>query len=131
MQLNDSSEYSDEVLEEEDVTAPTPFQQKEIEEGDFILVELRMEEGRNVGAKLHYVGKVLAIDDSGEYNVSFLRMSGKFGVNDTFYFPIIEDEMAVKKEEILGVLFEPSKGKTQRLSNILKFDIPLLDYNLR
>ena len=58
-------------------------------------------------------------------------MSGKFGVSDTFYFPIIKDEMAVKKEQILGVLFEPSKGKTQRLSNILKFDIPLLDYKLR
>ena len=107
MHLDDSSEYSDEV-EEEDVTAPTPFQQKEPEEGDFILVELELEEGRNVGAKVHYVGKVLSVDDSGEYNVSFLRMSGKFGLNDTFYFPIIQDEMEVKKEQILGVLFEPS-----------------------
>ena len=131
MQLDDSSEYSDEVEEVEDVSAPTPFQQKEIEEGDFILVELELEEGRNVGTKVHYVGKVLTSEDSGEYNVSFLRMSGKFGVNDTFYFPIIPDEMGVKKEQILGVLFEPSKGKTQRLSNILKFAIPLHNYNLR
>ena len=130
MHLDDSSEYSDEV-EEEDVTAPTPFQQKEPEEGDFILVELELEEGRNVGAKVHYVGKVLSVDDSGEYNVSFLRMSGKFGLNDTFYFPIIQDEMEVKKEQILGVLFEPSRGRTQRLSSILKFDIPLLSYNIR
>ena len=51
-----------------------------------------MEEGRNAGAKLHYVAKVLSVSEkSGEISVCNLRMSEKYGVSDTFYFPIIED----------------------------------------
>ena len=44
VQLDDSSEYSEEDVE--DMDAPYPFQKKAPAEGDFVLVELELEEGR-------------------------------------------------------------------------------------
>ena len=130
MQLDDSSEYSEE-FEALDDEAPSLFEDRQPVIGDFVLVELELEEGRNAGDKVHYVAKVLRVpEESGEFSVSYLRQSGKFGINDTFYFPHIEDIGDVSSEKVLGVLKEPVKGRTQRLSNILKFPFPFDKYNM-
>ena len=130
LELDDSSEYSDEV-EDNDDQAPSPFQDRQAAVGDFVLVELELEEGRNAGAKVHYVAKVLSVsEESEEISVSYLRMSGKYGVCDTFYFPIIEDTGDVGRDKVLGVLCEPVKGRTQRLSNILKFPLPFHNFDM-
>ena len=75
MVLDDSSEYSDEVFgEDQDFLAEEqsyPFKEKKMEVGDFILVELELEEGRRAGANVHYVGEILSLEDSTNYNVSF------------------------------------------------------------
>ena len=130
MQLDDSSEYSDEFEGNED-EAPSIFQDRQAVVGDFVLVELELEEGRNAGDKVHYVGKVMSVsEESGEFSVSYLRLSGKYGINDTFYFPVIEDTGEVSSEKVLGVLCEPVKGRTQRLSNILKFPFAFDNYGI-
>ena len=86
MQLDDSSEYSDE-FEGNENEAPSIFQDRQAIVGDFVLVELELEEGRNAGDKVHYVGKVMSVsEESGEFSVSYLRLSGKYGINDTFLF---------------------------------------------
>lgn len=130
MVLNDSSEYSGEE-EERDVEMPHPFQDKVPAVDDFVLVELELEEGRNVGSKVHYVGKVLSLEDDCQYNISFLRMSSKQGLKDTFYFPVNEDESKVSGDKFFGVLEEPQKGQTQRLCRIVHFKTPLTAYNMR
>ena len=127
LQLDDSSEYSEEV-EEQDNT-PYPFADKEPEAGDFILIELELEEGRNVGTKVNYVGKVLAVEENGGFRVSFLRMSSSFD-RDTFHFPIIEDISEVPQDRFKGVLM-PLKGSTKRLSSIIKISPPLTGFNMR
>ena len=120
LELDDSSEYSDEV--EEELRASYPFADKFPEAGDFILVELELEEGRNVGAKVNYVGKVLAVEENGGFRVSFLRMTSSF-YRDTFCFPIIEDISEVPLERCKGVLI-PLKGSTKRLSSIVEISLP-------
>ncbi|MPC27072.1 hypothetical protein E2C01_020227 [Portunus trituberculatus] len=82
--LDDSSEYSDEADGEAE-DQPYPFVLKEAEIGDFILVELELEEGRNAGEKVHYVGKIFSIKDDTSYNVSFLRIKSKFGIPDNLF----------------------------------------------
>ena len=124
LQFDDSSEYSDEV--EEDHNAPYPFADKEPEAGDLILVELELEEGRNVGAKVNYVGKVLVVEENGGFRVSFLRMTSSF-YRDTFRFPIIEDISEVSQDRCKGVLM-PLKGSTKRLSSIIKISPPPLTW---
>ena len=125
--LDDSSEYSDEV--EEDPERPYPFADKFPEVGDFILVELQLQEGRSAGDNVYYVGKILALCDNGGFRVSFLRASSVF-VRDTFRFPIIEDISEVEQSRCKGVLV-PLRGSTQRLSNIIKISPPLQSYNMR
>ena len=129
MMCDDSSEYSDEF--EELRPTPSSFQDRQAVVGDFVLVELELEEGRNAGEKVHYVAKVVGwSEESEQFSVSYLRLSGKYGVNDTFYFPMIEDIGEVTSEKVLGVLPEPEKGRTQRLSNILKFPCAFGNYKM-
>ena len=151
--LDDSSEYSEEEVGVE-VEAPSLFLEREAAVGDFVLVELELEEGRNAGDKVHYVAKVLSVSEDrgeggsgevgssqvvgssevvgsgGEIEVSYLRKSGKYGIDDTFFFPIIEDTGHVGRDKVLGVLCEPLKGQTKRLSKIVKFPMQFVGYNL-
>ena len=128
MTLDDSSEYSDEFEEPDE--SPL-FQEREARVGDFVLVELVIEAGRFVGEKIHYVAKVLdRSEESGLLSVSYLRLSGKYGMNDTFYFPVIEDVGEVTTEMVMGVLHEPEKGRTQRLSNIVTFSCKFDGYKI-
>ena len=125
--MDDSSEYSDEV--EEDLHTPYPFADKEPEVGDFILVELELEEGRFVGAKVHYVGKIVGMGEEGGFSVNFLRVKSAFH-RDTFCFPVIEDITEVDRSCCKGVLV-PLKGSTQRLSHLIKISSPLHGFNIR
>ena len=125
--LADSSEYSEEV--EEDLNSPYPFVDKEPEVGDFVLVELQLQEGRFVGTNVHYVGKILAVGEHGRFSVSFLRVSSVF-LRDSFRFPIIEDISEVDRSCCKGVLATVT-GNTQRLSNIVRILPPLHSFNIR
>ena len=95
VQLDDFFEYSDEVEDLDDLDH-YPFGGNEPEVGDFVLVELEVEEGRHVGAKVHYVGKILTIEKDAGMTVSFLWKKSVY-VNGTICFPIIEDVTKVEK----------------------------------
>ena len=66
VQLDDSSEYSEEEVE--DLDAPYPFQEKAPAEEDFVLVKLEQEEGRQAGSKVHYVAKIISLEKN-HFNV--------------------------------------------------------------
>ncbi|MPC47431.1 hypothetical protein E2C01_041178 [Portunus trituberculatus] len=55
---------SDEVLEDPlDTPASYPFKEKEFQVDDFILVAIVIEDGRNEKKVIHYVGKILGIEE--------------------------------------------------------------------
>lgn len=129
MRLDDSFEYSDEV-EEEDVELENPFEDKIPQPNDFVLVQLELEEGKNAGTEVYYVGKVLSCDMS-EYTISFLRVSKKMGNKDTFFFPENEDITSVKEDKVKGVLGEPVVAMTKRLARYIRFKKSLSNFNIR
>ena len=97
--------------------------------GDFVLVELKLEEGRNVGKMVCYVAKVLEVLDNGRrLNLSFLRLRSAFST-DAFTFPPIEDEEEVTRDQVKGVLVT-TKGATKRQSDLIKVSPPLDSFNL-
>ena len=51
---------------------------------------------------LHYVGKVLSIEDETRIKIGFLRMKSVV-MKDTFYFPAIANVEEVEKDRVLGV----------------------------
>ena len=107
------------------------FQDKEGAIGDFILVELELEEGRNIGQKIHFVSKIEKIlKGENSYEVIYVRLSTKSGSNDTFVFPHVEDRGSVSKDKVIGVLKDPMKGETKRLSNIIRFNRSFSNYNI-
>ena len=58
---------------------------------DFILVSLPVEEGPQEGKIVHYVGRIMAIEEAGrQLSVSFLRIRSPF-FRDTFTFPAMGD----------------------------------------
>ena len=83
---------------------------------DFILIALPVEEGPQEGRILHYVGRIMAIEEAGrELSVSFLRIKSLFS-RDNFVFPAIEDVTMVAREQCLGVV-TTRRGTTQRQAN--------------
>lgn len=97
---------------------------------DFILVALRIEEGPQEGKTIHYVGKVVSIEEGGrQFLVSFLRMKSPFA-RDLFIFPAICDELKVDREQCRGVL-TPKPGSTQRLAKLVRICPPLYGFEMR
>ena len=97
---------------------------------DFILVALRVEEGPKEGNIVHYVGKLVGIEEGGrQLCVSFLRMKSHFA-RDTFTFPDISDETKVAREQCQGVL-TTRKGSTQRQATLVKIVPPLYAFEMR
>ena len=127
IQLDDTSEYSDEVVDMALGPCEYPFAEKVVEVGDFVLVELEVE-GKRESSKVYYVGKVLGSEE-GKNNILFLRSKYVY-VKDTFVFPDIEDEQEVDSCRVLGVLVA-LKGSTQRQSHIIKINPPLTAFNMR
>ena len=89
-----------------------------------------MEEGRFAGEKVNYVGKVAAVEGN-VLTIHYLRVSSKFGLDDTFHFPNCVDQREESKNRVVGVLKAPVVGATKRLQNIVKFAVALHGYNLR
>lgn len=127
VQMDDSSEYSDEVVDLALSACEYPFAEKEVEVSDFVLVELEVE-GKRESSKVYYVGKVLGMEGE-KYNISFLRSKCVY-VKDTFVFPHIEDEQEVERRRVIGVLVA-LKGSTKRQSHIIKINPPLTAFNMR
>ena len=96
--------------------------------GDFVLVELEQEEGRNAGTLVCYVAKVLEILEDGKLQLSFLRIREVFTKN-TFGFPALEDEAPVEPRQVKGVLVT-SQGCTKRQANLVKVIPPLIPFNM-
>lgn len=97
--------------------------------GDFVLVELSLEEGRNLGTLVCYVAKVLSFEEDDEVQLSFLRMKSAYQ-KDTFTFPTIEDVYTVACSQVKGVL-PIVKRTTQRQANLVKVKTPLHQFNMR
>ena len=97
--------------------------------GDFILVELKLEEGKNMGTLVCYVAQVVAIMEDGHFNLSFLRINSPFA-KDTFSFPTIPDLASVEPGQCKGVLVT-SKGATKRQASLVKVAPPLVAFNMR
>ena len=97
---------------------------------DFILIALPVEEGPQEGKIVHYVGKVVEIEEPGkQLSCSFLRIKSPFS-RDAFSFPPIEDVTKVAPEQCLGVL-TTVKGSTQRLATLVKVFPPLNGFDMR
>lgn len=97
---------------------------------DFILVGLPIEEGPQEGKIVHYVGRIMGIEEAGsQLSVSFLRIKSPF-CKDTFTFPAIEDVTDVAREQCLGVV-ATVKGSTQRMAMNIKVSPPLYGFDLR
>ena len=97
--------------------------------GDFVLVELQLEEGRNAGTLVCYVGQVLELQEDGMLNISFLRMRSVF-VKNTFCFPTIEDEEPVTRDKVKGVLTTTRSG-TKRQASLIQVTPPLNAFNMQ
>ena len=97
---------------------------------DFILVALPVEEGPKEGTIVHYVGKLVGIEEGGsQFLVSFLRIRSPF-VRDTFIFPTIDDEIRVDRQKCQGVL-TVMRGSTQRQATIVRISPPLYGFDMR
>ena len=93
------------------------------------MVALKVEEGRKEGDLIHYVGKIVGMEQGGSLSVSFLRVKSPFS-KDTFVFPGVVDETSVERGQVKGVL-QTRKGSTQRLANQVKLLYPLYPFTVR
>ncbi|KAJ8706846.1 hypothetical protein PYW07_012924 [Mythimna separata] len=88
----------------------------EPKKNDFVVVQF-------VGKQLvkHYVGKLLTDIENNEYDVSYLRRSGK--VDNHFYFPIEPDMATVPLDDIKIVLplVNVAERKTKRQTDVYTF----------
>ena len=129
--LNDSSEYSDEQPETDEVQPMSDFVSKEPEVGDYVVLELDIEEGRFKGKrKLHFVGMVEEVGSTGSLKIKYLRLTSQCGNFTNFHFPKVQDTEEVQREKVLGVLHKPITGSTSRLTSLLRFPA-LRGYNLQ
>ena len=101
---------------------------------DFILVAFPIEEGPQEGKFVHFVGRIMGIEEDGKnLSVSFLRIKSPFN-RDTFYFPLIEDVTDVARDQCLGVLTivkGSTHRSTQRTASTIKVSPPLYGFDMR
>ena len=96
--------------------------------GDFVLVELRLEEGKNQGTGVCYVARVDAVLEEEKVDLNFLRMKSHIS-KDTFTFPTVEDKSTVSVDTIKGVL--PIVPRTTaRQAHLVKVKHPLLHFKM-
>lgn len=94
---------------------------------DFVLVQLNFE-GNKSEDVVHFVGKVLSLQEDGKLEIDFLRNKSPL-LRDTFHFPDISDVDSVERSKVLGVL-SVSKGTTKRQASLIKISPPLRDFNM-
>ena len=95
--------------------------------GDFVLVEVMLEQRKNVGTLAGYVAQVLDIMEDGRFNLSFLR--ARSGQPNTFSFPDIRDELPVEPGQVKGVLVTRQEG-TKRQASVIRVFPPLTAFNM-
>lgn len=133
-ELNDSSEYSDEDFtgEPKPVEETNILQDKAPEVGDYLLVELPVEEGKTKGTMFNYIAKVLCLESDENpsvVRVPFLRRTTK--MSDAFIIPAIEDEGDVKLEQVKGFLFASLPAPTSMLKRFVRFQHSLSSCNVK
>ena len=127
--FEDSSESSEEELElgsssGDDcsyIINPDGFEElhRKPIENDFVLVEFP---GKLEKKKVYYVGKVLKINESEEYEISYLRKQTKG--TSKFVFPNIPDEAIVALKDIKLIMPPPIPcGHTSRQTASFTFEI--------
>lgn len=70
---------------------------------------------------IHYVAKVLECDRNNEFQVSYLRKSGK--ISNSFYFPDVPDIHRAMKSDFVMILPKPVTTNNKRLSSYYKFGL--------
>ena len=89
-----------------------------VQAGDFVLVELPYEEGKQVGSYAHYVAQVLTIEEDGRLYLSFLRLKSS-PMKDTYSFPPSVDKGVYDVGNVKGVLVI-TRGGTKRQEGLIK-----------
>lgn len=96
--------------------------------GDFVLVELTLEEGRNQGSSVCYVARVEEYLEDGMVDLLFLRIKN-LACKDSFTFPTNEDRYSVTREQIKGVL-PVLPRTTARQAHLVKVRHPLSQFKM-
>ena len=96
--------------------------------GDFVLVELKLEEGRNLGSSVCFVARVEEFLEDGTLDLTFLRIKNP-AYKDSFTFPTIEDRDSVAMEQVKGVLLVLPRT-TARQAHLVKVRHPLSQFKM-
>lgn len=80
---------------------------------DFVLVRFPVK-----NTMVHFVGQILAIDETGALRIKFLRRKG---LSSTFYFPTIDDLSNIDADDIVAKLLLPSRSGTARTASYFTF----------
>ena len=97
--------------------------------GDFVLVELKLEEGRNLGTPVCFVARVEAVLEEEKLYLKFLRLKNPAS-KDSFTFPTIEDKDTVSVGQVKGVL-PVLPRTTARQAHLVKVRHPLLQFKMK
>lgn len=118
---DDSSGDECEIFQLEDNAGLDP--DTEIITGGFVMIKF--------DNKIFYIAKVLKALENNEFEVSFLRKSGK--LQGSFIFPIVEDVAPVGRSDIVLLLPEPTNvnRNNRRLASYYQFGIKFDGIDLR
>lgn len=96
--------------------------EKKPQKDDFVLVSFP--------GNVYYIGKIISdIDNDGDFVISYLRKSEKYG--GCFIYPNNPDIHSVNQKDIVITLPAPSHAPSKRLSNLIRFAISLGNYHVR
>uniref|UniRef100_A0A6P7GSV0 Uncharacterized protein LOC114341773 n=1 Tax=Diabrotica virgifera virgifera TaxID=50390 RepID=A0A6P7GSV0_DIAVI len=92
---------------------------------DYVLVEFHPP--RSI---VYYVGKILQIEQDGEYRISFLRLKDKY--SEQFVMPNVPDVASVNKKDVKYILPRPKLcGSTKRQQSYFAFTVSFSLLNIR
>ena len=100
-----------------------------LEVGDFVLVELQLQEGKHSGTPVCYVARVEAVLEGDLLELKFLRLKNP-PIKDTFTFPPIDDTDTIAVGQVKGVLDILTRS-TARQANLVKVKHPLVTFNVK
>lgn len=113
-----NNEEREEEESEEEQTSEVNTGDRKFSEGNYILIKLKVE-GKRENNFVHYIGKVLQINENISVRVKYLRKSVK---TNEFYFPDEEDLDEITPDQVVGKLMPPTaKGSSKRLCKYLSF----------
>ena len=97
--------------------------------GDFVLVELQLQEGKHSGTPVCYVARVKALLEGDLLELKFLRLNNP-PIKDTFTFPPNDDIDTIAVGQVKGVLDILTRS-TARQANLVKVKHPLVTFNVK